>query len=101
MPAAAGDGRVMPKPSLYPEDSRLEHDLIETMLAGLKVWRPDLKYPESHSDMQALARAALSVFKIERRPLPAPLRLRCDSCEGLGKFITRMLSGAHHEERCP
>ncbi len=77
----------MPKPFLHRDDSRLESEVIDTMLAGLKQWRPDLSYPESHSDMQGCVRALLSVFKVERRPLPVPLRIQCHSCEGLGKFI--------------
>lgn len=46
----------MPKPQLAPDLDILERQLIETLLAGLKEWRSDLKYPESHSDMQACVR---------------------------------------------
>jgi hypothetical protein len=77
----------MPKPFLHSDDARLERELIETMLAGLKQWRSDLNYPESHSDMQALVRGILCTHEIKRRPLPVPLRYMCNECEGLGHFI--------------
>ena len=91
----------MPKPFLHKDDARLESDAIETMLAGLKVWRPDLHYPESHSDMQACFRALLMVYELKRRPLPQPLRILCCVCEGLGKLIrmedgTRCLNTCQH-----
>ncbi len=63
----------MPKPSLRPEYAQLEGALIETFLAGHHEWRPDLPYPESHSDMQGGARALLRMFKIERRPIALPM----------------------------
>lgn len=78
----------MPKPTLINDDARLESDVIETMLAGLKEWRPDLNYPESHSDMQACFRALLCVYELKRRPLPRPLRIKCYVCEGLGDLIS-------------
>jgi hypothetical protein len=94
----------MPKPFLRDDDARLERDVIETMLAGLHEWRPDLSYPESHSDMQACVRGLLCMFKLERRPLPAPLpaplRLRCDTCEGPGKLIS-LADGVRHIDTCP
>lgn len=37
----------MPKPKLKAEFDTLEQELIETFLAGHKLWRPDLSYPES------------------------------------------------------
>lgn len=79
----------MPKPFLIHDDATLERECIETMLAGLKQWRPDLHYPESHSDMQACFRGLLSCFEIKRRPLPRPLRITCHYCDGIGKFITK------------
>ncbi len=74
----------MPKPFLWPETAALESDLVATLLAGLKEWRPDLAYPESHSDMQACVRAALRMFDIKRLPLPRALRLKCEQCKGTG-----------------
>jgi hypothetical protein len=57
------------KPNLKPEIARLESDMIETFLAGHHEWRPDLPYPESHSDMQGGMRAVLRMFDVKRRPL--------------------------------
>ncbi|MGH8678629.1 MAG: hypothetical protein ACREUQ_09805 [Burkholderiales bacterium] len=59
----------MAKPSLKPEFAQLEHDILETFLAGHREYRPDLAYPESHSDMHAGIRALLVMFEIKRRPL--------------------------------
>lgn len=77
----------MPKPTLTDKQSSLEHECIKTMQAGLKVWRPDLNYPESYSDWQACFRGLLKMFHIERRPLAIPLQLECGTCEGLGHLI--------------
>lgn len=82
----------MPKPFLHPDDARLESDIIETMLAGLKEWRPDLSYPESHSDMQGCVRALFRMFEIKRRPLSGKLRLLCSYCDG-HKNMYRMDQG--------
>lgn len=65
----------MPKPRLSPELEQLERDMIETFLAGLKQWRSDLNYPESHSDMQAGIRGLLQMYDIKRAPLPKELTL--------------------------
>ncbi len=89
----------MPKPFLIHEQSRLESDLIDTALAGLKQWRPDLSYPESHSDMQACIRGIIQMFEIKRRPLPEPLRMKCHVCEGLGEFIA-IADGTRHRTTC-
>jgi hypothetical protein len=59
-------------------DNTTEFQLLETMLAGLKGHRPDLQYPESHSDMQACIRAVLTMFEIKRRPLAKPLEYEKD-----------------------
>ena len=64
----------MPKPTLSTEQAVLERELIEPMLAGLKEWRSDLDYPESHSDMQACARAVMRMFNITRAALPNELK---------------------------
>ena len=62
----------MPKPRLKPPLDTLESQVIETLLAGLKEWRPDLNYPESHSDMQGCVRALLRMFEVKRRPIGLP-----------------------------
>ena len=77
----------MPKPPLIPEQSLLESQMIETMIAGLHNWRPDLQYPASHSDMQACTRGLLAMFEIKRRPLPVKLLSPCLSCGGTGYFF--------------
>ncbi len=60
---------MMPKPRLAEPYRHLEGDIIETMIAGLHEWRSDLKYPESHSDMQACVRGLLRMFEVKRRPI--------------------------------
>lgn len=59
----------MPKPNMSPEFEKLEREIIETFLAGHHEWRPDLAYPESHSDMQGGVRALLRMYEIKRRPI--------------------------------
>lgn len=49
--------------------NQLERDIIETFLAGHLEARPDLSYPQSHSDMQSGVRALLVMFEIKRRPI--------------------------------
>ncbi len=63
----------MPKPKLKEPFHTLEHQLVYTMMAGHKQWRPDLPFPQSYSDMEACARAVLRMFKVERAPLPIEL----------------------------
>lgn len=63
----------MAKRSLSPQIAQLEADIIETLLAGHKQWRPDLDYPQSHSDMQGAVRGLLQMFDIKRRALPNEL----------------------------
>lgn len=60
----------MAKRSLKPELSALEQDLLETFLAGHHMYRPDLLYPESHSDMYGGLRALIKRFDIKPRPIP-------------------------------
>jgi hypothetical protein len=86
--------------NLIEEDARLEHEIIETFLAGHKEWRPDLHYPESHSDMQGGVRALLRMYKIERRAIAAPLRLKCPECNGVGKFVWITGPNERKEETC-
>lgn len=90
----------MPKPTLVEADGILESQAIETMLAGLKQWRSDLQYPESHSDMQACFRALFTVYEIRRRPLPTPLRLKCSTCEGARNLIS-LKDNVRHLTTCP
>lgn len=51
----------------------LEHQIIETLLAGHYQYRSDLPYPESHSDMQAAVRGLLKMFDVKRLPLAREL----------------------------
>lgn len=64
----------MPKPPLKEPESSLARDLIDTMIAGLHEWRPDLSYPESGSDMQGCVRALLRMYEIKRRPIALEMR---------------------------
>ncbi len=57
------------KPHLREPFASLEADIIEMMIAGLKEWRPDLGYPESHSDMAGCVRAILRAYDLKRRPI--------------------------------
>ncbi len=59
----------MPKQSLKPPYRELEGQIIETLIAGHKEWRPDLAYPESRSDMQGAVRGLLRMFDVKRRPI--------------------------------
>ena len=54
---------------MKPEFEKLESDIIETLIAGHQEWRPDLAYPESHSDMQGAVRGLLRMFEVKRRPV--------------------------------
>lgn len=63
----------MAKRTLKEPDRTLENQIIETLIAGHKEWRPDLSYPESHSDMQGAVRGLLRMFDVKRRPLPKEL----------------------------
>lgn len=59
----------MPKETLREPYRTIEEQMIQTFLAGLHEWRPDLAYPESYSDMQGAVRGLLMMFEITRRPL--------------------------------
>src|SRR4051812_48801149 len=78
----------MPKPPLVDEDEKLCSEIIETFLEGLKQWRPDLSYPESHSDMKGGVMALLRMFEIKRRPIAKPNRIECHVCKGQKRFTT-------------
>lgn len=90
----------MPKPPLHGDLAHLECDIIDTLLAGLKQWRPDLRYPESHSDMQGCVRALLTMYEVKRRPLPEPLPSPCSRCDGLGHFIDDSDAGCRRLTPC-
>ena len=77
----------MPKPSLTPELEELERQIIQTLIAGHKQWRPDLAYPESYSDMQGAVRGLLRMFEVKLRPLPESLRTPCIECGGSGLLV--------------
>lgn len=64
----------MPKPSLKTSFSDLEVEMIRTFLAGHHQWRPDLAYPESHSDLQAGMRALMKRYEITPRAVPLDWR---------------------------
>ncbi len=91
----------MPKPNLSPPNDVLENHIIETLIAGLHQWRPDLSYPESYSDMQACVRAVLVMYDVKRRPLPEPLASPCPGCEGLGYIIIKVEPGFSEQKTCP
>ena len=56
----------MPKSRLQEPYRTLEGDLIKGMAVGLHVWRPDLDFPASYSDMQACVREILRHYKLTR-----------------------------------
>ncbi len=64
----------MPKPDLREPYAALENEIIHTLIAGHKEWRPDLDYPESYSDMQGAVRGLLRMFEVKRRPLAIPIK---------------------------
>lgn len=66
----------MPKPKLAEPFNTLEKQIIETLIAGHKEWRPDLNYPESHSDMQGAVRGLLRMYEIKRLPLARDLPIK-------------------------
>lgn len=64
----------MPKPDLKSPFSDLESEMIRTFLAGHHQWRPDLSYPQSHSDLQGGMRALIKRFNITPRDIPLDWR---------------------------
>lgn len=63
----------MAKSRLKAPMDQFESDIIATLIAGHKKWRPDLAYPESHSDMQAAVRGLIRMYDVKRRPLAVEL----------------------------
>ena len=68
----------MPKPTLKEPLFTQEHNIIDTMIAGLHEWRSDLNYPESRSDMQACVRGLLRMYEVKRRPIVIELEYSDD-----------------------
>lgn len=66
----------MPKPPLRSDFQLLETEIVETLIASHKQWRPDLPYPQSHSDMQGAVRGLLRMFDVKRLPIARELPLR-------------------------
>lgn len=54
----------------------MEQDIVEVLLGGLHQWRPDLDYPESHSDMNACVMNLMVLFEIKRRVVPFVLPIK-------------------------
>lgn len=63
----------MAKSKLREPFHTLESEIIETLIAGLHVWRPDLDGPESTSDWQGAVRGLLRMFDVHRLPLAREL----------------------------
>ena len=59
----------MPKPPLKSKFAQLESDIIDTLIAGHHIYRSDLPYPESHSDMAGAVRGLLMMYEVKRRPI--------------------------------
>jgi hypothetical protein len=59
-----------PPPQPRPSDLRTAPHLLAAMRLGLNEWRPDLNYPESHSDMLGCVFAVLAGFDVQPRAVP-------------------------------
>lgn len=79
----------MAKSRLKVDLAKLESDIIETLLAGHNEWRPDLSYPESHSDMQGAVRGLLRMYDVKRRPVAVDLEYHDEAPEILAKHFKR------------
>jgi hypothetical protein len=71
----------MPKAPMKQPYQSLAHDVIETLIASHKRWRPDLSYPESHSDMLGAVMGLLEMFEVKRRALPFRVPMHGDEEE--------------------
>lgn len=85
---------------LIERDAVTEDELVQTFLAGLKQFRQDLSYPESHSDMRSGIRAVMVMFNCQRRPLPIPLRIKCGGCGGTGELVHEASAGYRRLSTC-
>lgn len=75
----------MPKPPLRRPYDQLCDEIVGTMLAGHHRYRPDLPYPESHSDMQGAVEGLLMMYEVKRRPLAVQIGdLRVVQCPDCG-----------------
>lgn len=91
---------MMPKPHLAEPMATLESQIIATLLEGLHQWRPDLSYPESHSDMSGCVRNLLRMFKVERALSPIPLRYPCGDCHATGCSELKASRGVSESTTC-
>lgn len=96
----------MPKPPLQEPYRSLEHQIIDTLRAGLQEWRLDLQYPESYSDMQGAVRALMRRFEVTMRPVDLkelPIYEEC--CAKCGKPLGSIAIGygraSFHDECAP
>ena len=64
----------MPKPNLKPKFAKLVGEITDTLIESHKRWRPDLPYPQSHSDMDGAVRGLLQMFEVKRRAIPLEMR---------------------------
>ena len=88
----------MPKAGMKQPFASLAHDVIETLLESHKRWRPDLDYPESHSDMMGAVTGLFEMFEVKRRALPFRIPMEHDEADelqrqGLSKVVIQM--GGH------
>jgi len=88
----------MPKAEMKQPFASLARDVIETLLESHKRWRPDLSYPESHSDMLGAVMGLFEMFEVKRRPLPFRIPMEHDEADelqrqGLSRVVVQ--HGAH------
>jgi len=67
-----------PKQPLLLAERSLATELIEALLVGHRRHRPDIPYPESHSDMTHAVHEVLSRFDVKLRPEPVILMMEGD-----------------------
>jgi len=91
----------MAKARLAEPMGTLEGEIIETLLAGHKEYRPDLGYPQSHSDMSAAVRGLLRMFDVKRLPIARELEYDCDTCRARGRLYWYDDKGVRQEQPCP
>lgn len=80
----------MAKKQLAAPLDKLESDIIETLIAGHKEWRPDLSFPESYSDMQAAVRGLLRMFDVKRLPVARELIYHDEAPDMLARHFKRI-----------
>lgn len=67
-----------PRTPLLQSDRDLLTSVVEALLDGHRSVRPDLPYPESHSDMQHAVHELLRRFEVVQRPEPVVLMMEGD-----------------------